>query len=403
MRNFFPISFNPPWKLPPRLYWAIGLSALSLMILGGGMIVLRTGVSEQTPSAPTMPRRPVKVNALGRLEPQGEVIQVSAPGSTAVSNSGSRVAELRVKEGDRVRQGQTIAVLDSRDRAWASLIEAKQQVAIAQAKLAQTRAGAKQGEIGARRSTVNSLEAELAGENKSQRTEIARLTAEFKNAQADATRYQSLRQSGAISASEAARYRLAAQTAQEKLNMANADFAQTQQTLQARIQEAESTVNQVAEVRPTDIALAQAEVEGAIASVNRLEAELSQAYIRAPQSGQILRIHTRAGERVGEEGIVALGQTERMMVVAEVYESDLHRIRNGQLATITSSTNSFPKPLQGKVTEVGFEVAKRDVLDTDPTAANDARVVEVEIQLTPTASRQVARLTNAQVSVEITL
>lgn len=403
MRNLFPIQLKPSWKFPTGLYWAMLLSALSLMILGGGMIVLRTRTSEQTPAAPAAPKRPVKVNALGRLEPQGEVIQVSAPGSAASSSSGSRVVELRVKVGDRVQKDQVIAVLDSRDRSRASLTEAKQQVAIAQAKLAQTRSGAKQGEISARQSTVSSLQAELAGENKSQRTEIARLTAEFKNAQADAKRYQSLRKSGAVSESEAARYRLAAQTAQEKLNTAQADFTQTQRTLQSRIQEAKSTVNQVAEVRPTDIALAQAEIDGAIASVKRIEADLAQAYILAPQSGQILRIHTRAGERVGEEGIVSLGQTARMMVVAEVYESDLNQIRNGQLATITSATNSFPKPLQGRVTEIGFEVAKRDVLDTDPTAANDARVVEVKIQLNPTESQQVARLTNAQVSVAITL
>jgi HlyD family secretion protein len=311
--------------------------------------------------------------------------------------------KLRVQEGDRVQKGQVIAVLDSRDRLVASLMEAKQQVAIAQAKLAQTRAGAKRGEIDARRSAVNNLQAELAGEIKSQQTDIARLRAELSNAQAEAKRYASLRQAGAVSASEYNRYQLAAQTALEKLNTAREDFTQTQRTLQARIQEANSTVNQVAEVRPTDIALAQAEVNGAIATVQRIEAELAQAYIYAPQTSQILRVHTRAGERVGEDGIVELGQTQPMMVVAEVYESDLNQIRTGQRATITSSTKAFPKPLQGKVVDIGYTVAKRDVLDTDPTAANDARVVEVKVQLDPAASRQVARLTNAQVSVEIAL
>jgi HlyD family secretion protein len=403
MRSLFPVQLKPPIKFSPGLYWAMALSVLSGLILLGGMIALRQSTSEQTPTTTPTAQRPIKVNALGRLEPQGEVIALSAPGNATAGSSGSRVVELRVQEGDRVRKGQVIAVLDSRDRLLASLLEAKQQVAIAQAKLAQTRAGAKQGEIGARRSTVASLQAELAGETKSQRTELSRLKAEWKNAQADANRYQSLRQSGAVSESEAARYRLAAETAQEKLNTAMADLTQTQRTLEARIREAQSTVNQVAEVRPTDIALAQAEINGAIASVKRLEAELAQAYIYAPQNGQILRVHTHAGERVGEDGIVALGQTDRMVVVAEVYESDLQKVRRGQTALITSPTNAFPKPLQGKVMKVGHTVAKRDVLDTDPTAANDARVVEVKVLLTPTDSRQVARLTNGQVSVEIKL
>lgn len=362
---------------------------------------MRSLVPEQTTPSPKPAARPTKVNALGRLQPQGEVIRVSAPGSFGTGMAGSRVVELRVQEGDRVQKGQVIAVLDSRDHLVASLMEAKQQVAIAEARLAQVRAGAKRGEIDARQSTVNTLRAELAGEIKSQQTDIARLRAELKNAQAEAKRYAALQQAGAVSASEFERYQLAAQTALEKFNVAQADLHQTQRTLKARIQEANSTVAQIVEVRPTDIALAQAEINGAIASVKRIEAELEQAYIRAPQTSQILRIHTRAGERVSEDGIVELGQTEPMMVVAEVYESDLQKVRRGQTALITSPTNAFPKPLLGKVMTVGYTVAKRDVLDTDPTAANDARVVEVKIQLTPADSQSVARLTNGQVSVEI--
>ena len=50
------------------------------------------------------------VTALGRLEPKGEVIKLSAP----TSNEGNRIEQLLVKEGDRVRFGQVIAVMDSR-------------------------------------------------------------------------------------------------------------------------------------------------------------------------------------------------------------------------------------------------------------------------------------------------
>ena len=56
------------------------------------------------------------VTALGRLEPQGEVIKLSAP----TSNNGNRVEELLVNVGDRVQAGQVIAVLDSRDRLQAA-------------------------------------------------------------------------------------------------------------------------------------------------------------------------------------------------------------------------------------------------------------------------------------------
>jgi len=43
------------------------------------------------------------VTALGRIEPQGKVIKLSA----AVSTEGSQVEKLLVKEGDRVKPKQT--------------------------------------------------------------------------------------------------------------------------------------------------------------------------------------------------------------------------------------------------------------------------------------------------------
>lgn len=274
---------------------------------------------------------------------------------------------------------------------------------IAQARLAQVQAGAKTGEIAARQATVSSLEAELAGETAAQQADLARLEAALRNAQLEYSRHQILYRESAISASLLDGRRLAVQTAQAELNAGQANLQRTRSTLQARINEARSTVEQVAEVRPTDLAAAQAEVEGAIATVNRLRADLELTSIRAPKVGQILQIQTRAGEVVGDRGIVELGQTDRMMVVAEVYESDIRKIRVGQTATITSSSNTFTGTLTGTIDRIGLQVAKRDVLDTDPTAATDARVVEVYVRLDAAASQQVAGLTNLQVNVAIDL
>jgi HlyD family secretion protein len=388
--------------LPPQTRWTVALGLVSLVAMGAGTILLTRPQTNSKPEAPIVTNPPrEKVNALGRLEPQGEVIQVSAPTSMGTR---SRVAHLLVKEGDSVRAGETIAILDSRDRTQASLREAKQQVKIAQAALAQVKAGARRGEIAARRSTVQSLQAQLSGDIQSQQATVSRLAAELHNAQSEFDRYRLLYREGAISASERDRRRLTVDTARERWQEAKANLERTQRTLQARIAEANSTVEQVAEVRPTDVAAAQAEVDGAIATVERLQEELNLTYVRAPKDGQILRLHARGGELIDEEnGIVELGQLDRMYVVAEVYESDINQIEIGQTATITSPTKAFSQTLQGKVDEIGFQVAKRDVLDTDPTAATDARVVEVKIRLDENATRQVTRLTNAQVNVEIAL
>jgi HlyD family secretion protein len=82
------------------------------------------------------------VTALGRLEPRGEVIQLSASSS---SFQGAKVDQLLVAQGDQVRANQVIAVLDTRDRLQAAVERAQKQVKVAQANLEKVRAGAKTG------------------------------------------------------------------------------------------------------------------------------------------------------------------------------------------------------------------------------------------------------------------
>jgi HlyD family secretion protein len=88
-----------------------------------------------------------------------------------------------------------------------------------------------------------------------------------------------------------------------------------------------------------------------------------------------------------------------MYAVAEVYESDVGLVKVGQKATITSRNGAFSKQLTGKVSEVGWQIFKNNVLDDDPAANADARVVEVRVLLDD--SQAVAALTNLQVDVKI--
>ena len=128
------------------------------------------------------------------------------------------------------------------------------------------------------------------------------------------------------------------------------------------------------------------------------EARLEMSLIRAPHSAQVLKIFTQPGEKVGADGVLELGETDKMTVVAEVYETDVHRLAEGQIAMITSP--ALPGPAQGKVLKVGYRIGKMDVLSSDPVADTDARVVETTIMMDdPTPLR---RLTNLQVDVEIT-
>jgi HlyD family secretion protein len=155
----------------------------------------------------------------------------------------------------------------------------------------------------------------------------------------------------------------------------------------------------VAEVRPVDVQTAQAEVNAAQAAVKKAQADLDLAYVRSPRNGQILKIHSWDGEIVGNDGIVDLGQTAQMVAVAEVYETDVKRLKIGQKAVITSE--AFIGEAIGQVKEIGLQIYKNKVLNTDPTAATDARVVEVKVLLDPISSRKVKAFTNLEVTVAI--
>lgn len=369
------------------------------LLLGGGAIYW-LGITRPTqPSSVVVAAAPTveTVSALGRLEPEGEVIQVFAP----TSSDGARVEILNVTHGQQIRRGDVIAVLDTYARRLAALQEAQGQLRVAQAELTQVEAGAKSGEIRAQARVVDRQQVELQTETRAQEAAIARLKAELDNAELEARRYQRLYTEGAVSASLRDSEQLTADTVRQELNEAQVNLSRIQQSRQEQVSEAQATLDQIAEVRPVDVNVARSQVAAAQAGVAQAQAELDLATVRSPQAGQVLKIHTRPGELVGSQGIINLGQTQRMVAVAEVYEVDLSYIRVGQTATVISKNNAFSEVLPGRVVEVGLEINKQDVLDTDPAAQFDARVVEVKVQLDEAASRRVAGLTNLSVQVSI--
>ncbi|WP_026073236.1 biotin/lipoyl-binding protein [Nodosilinea nodulosa] len=375
--------------------WPLLAGVVVLGLGGGAAWKIWQGQVAQQAEVETVPPAIATVTALGRLEPEGETIDLIAP----TASQESRVDQLLVKEGDRVEAGQAIAILDNRDRLQAALQQAKEQVQIARTQLAQVKAGAKSGEIAAQRAEIARLEAAQAGDVSGQRAAVARLEAEVENARVEYERYASLYQRGGVSASERDARQLTYTTAQRQLQEAQASLDRIQTTSRRQIEQARATLDQIAEVRPVDVAAAAAEVESAIAAVAEAEANLAQATVRSPQAGQILKIHTRPGEKIADEGIATLGQTQQMQVVAEVYQSDINQVAVGQPAEITSTV--FPEAIQGTVDRIGLQVQQQQVVNEDPAANIDAKVIEVFIDLDQAASQTVAGLTNLQVTATI--
>jgi HlyD family secretion protein len=384
--------------LTPKGKWAIAVAiALSLGLLAAGIfrVLNRSQVNKPESAATPKINTPAKISALGRIEPEGEVTKVGGP-------SGERIKQLLVKEGQFVRQGQPLVILESYDERLADedvaeselqdaitrLVSVKQfrQAQVAEAKTRQSQADLpKRQELAEQAATINRLKAELA------------------QTDADAARFKKLQDQGVISLKELEDRRLEQRRAQESLRVAQEQLKRINQELKTDVENAN------AQLKSAEAEKLQSQAEIAIqtarSKLNLAKTRVARTVIRAPRSGQVIKVITRSGEALEmaagsdstERGILELANTSQMSVVAEVYETDVSRVKKGQLAELTSP--AFSGTLRGTVERVGLKIGKNDVVATDPAANTDTRVVEVRIRLKD--SRPVAGLTNLQVAVSI--
>jgi HlyD family secretion protein len=303
-----------------------------------------------------------KVVSLGRLEPEGEVIEVASP-----SGSGdARVQSLAVDVGDRVEAGQVLAVLDNNDQLQTEQEVAKAQVEQARVRLQQSRLIAS--------TTYAQLYANLEA-----------LRSQRETNRADLRRHEQLRKTKASSEQEYEASLLAYATSDKAVAEAEARLARYTQNPEDSV----------------DVQLAHADIRVAEASLQNASVVLDRSLVRAPNAGTILDIELRPGERIGQRSLLRMGKTDAMLVRAEIYESDVAKIHTGQSATIHAL--AIEKPLTGTVEKVASLVQRQSIVDSDPAANTDARVVEVLVRIQHEWSDQAARFVGMQVTVEFPL
>jgi HlyD family secretion protein len=315
------------------------------------------------------------------------VRKISVPSSL----SGDRIEKLFVEENQIVKAGTALAILNSQAARQASLQEARQEVKVAQSELSLVKSGAKKGEIAAQEYKVQSLERQLAGESLSLNAEISSARSKQKEAKLEAERYEALFKVGGVSEIQRDRYRTRADVTDSDLAKAISNRNRSLSTLQADINSARNTLAQIKDIRPEEVSKAQNQLEKALATLNRANQEYNDTTIRAPEDGQILKINARPGDKVGDEGLLEMADTANMVVVAEVYQTDLPKISKGQLATIT--VDGFDGTIRAKVYQLIPQVKRQTVFAGEPGENMDQRVFEVKLKL----------LTNAQQAEKIRL
>jgi HlyD family secretion protein len=83
-----------------------------------------------------------------------------------------------------------------------------------------------------------------------------------------------------------------------------------------------------------------------------------------------------AGE-VSSGPLLAMGDLSAMVATAEVFQTDIPRLRTGDPATV----RVLDQVVTGKVTLIGSIVGKNQLTNLDPRALQDRRVVKVTIGL----------------------
>jgi HlyD family secretion protein len=316
--------------------WQLVAALLALVLLAGlGSRLWQQRQQKQVEARKAVPLLPRQVSALGRIEPLGGISQVSVPSSL----SNDRVREILVKEGQEVRKGQPLAVLESIDTLESSVRKSEAEIRVAESKLA------------------------------AQDSVIARYKADLGQASAEARRAEQLFAAGATSANRV-----------EKLQ---ADES--------------SAKAQLAEAIATKATLVE-DLRSSRASLDKDKTERAKATVLAPFSGTVFKVHARPGDKVGEDGLLEMGDSSRMGVIAEVYQSDRPMIALGQKATL--SADGFKgRKVEGQVVEIAREVSRQTVFSGQAGENLDRRVLEVKIGLTPQESALASHLNYLQVNV----
>ncbi|HEY7491592.1 MAG TPA: efflux RND transporter periplasmic adaptor subunit [Candidatus Tectomicrobia bacterium] len=250
-------------------------------------------------------------------------------------NNSERIADVLVQEGDRVRQGQVLARLDTR-RLEPQVAQAEAQVAAQQQVVARLRRGSRPEEIAQAEAQVTAQQQIVARLRRGSRPEeIAQARANVESAQADAAnarlqyeRFKTLRErsaGGAISQQDVDNARAA-------LDVAEARLVVAQKTLALA----------VAGPRQEEVAEAEARLRATEAQLALLRQALVDAQLVAPVDAVVRTRLLEPGEMASpQKPVFSLAITNPKWVRAYVSEPDLGQVHPGMAASVT--VDSFPE------------------------------------------------------------
>lgn len=328
---------------------------------------------------PAEPQNLIKLS--GRIEGDDTTVSTKVAG---------RIREIQVREGDQVKAGQVIAVIDDEQvrareeqerskvlQAEARVLSAQQQIAVLNAQLDESNIGVDQARIDAQ-GRVSQAEAQVAHAE----AQLAQAEADYGQARYDEQRYTALASDGDVPerTGRQARSTAEAQAAAVRAARKQVDVARAALTIaKANLSNVAMRTSQAAGIRKqilqaqSEIVAAQAETEHARARLREVEADRNDLQVVAPIDGTVATRSAEPGE------VVAVGTTLVTLVnLNAVYlrgfipEGQIGRVRAGQTARVY--LDSAPdRPLEAVVSRIDPEAS----FTPENTYFKDDRVKQV--------------------------
>jgi HlyD family secretion protein len=288
------------------------------------------------------------ISLSGRIESDDAAVAAKTMG---------RIREIHVREGDQVKTGQVIAVLDDEQmnarfsqaqsmvaQAEARLQHSRQQVAVLQAQLEQSRLSGNQSRTDAE-GRVAQAQAQVAAAEAS----LAEAEAALAQARYDKERFTMLARQGDVSEREGMQYTTAAQAQEAVVAAAKKQVEAARGALMAAKANLDNpaihasqgaAIEQQIQQAQSDILSAQADAERARAELREAEANRADLNVVAPFDGTVATRAAEPGEVVAAgTAIVTLVNLNKVYLRGFIPEGEIGRVRIGQTARVYLDSN----------------------------------------------------------------
>jgi membrane fusion protein, multidrug efflux system len=328
----------------------------------------------------------------GKHHEETDDAQVEANISPVIPRVAGYVKEVRVKDNQRVKKGDTLMILDDRDLA---LRVQQAEAALATAKsnfgAAESNTSASKANIASTQAGVSTIDAQI---------DAAKVTL-WRTTQ-DHDRYANLIKDHSITQQQYEQALAAKQTAEKQLQILEQQKNQVKQQTNAVASQSNATASQISVAGSV---IKQREVEVAEAKLN-----LSYTAVVAQESGLVSKVNVQAGQFIqAGQSLFSIVINDDVWVIANFKETQFEKMRVGQKVTIHADafpSHSFEATLTSFSPATGSRFA---LLPPDNSSGNFVKVVQrlpVKIEFNKTDDPSVKELRpgmNVSVDVHIAL